>query len=86
MPLVKMPDFLRRLDRRRRYSRTNPDRTMSLIDHLHELLASNLYQKRPLRTKIGHATNCASLTTCARRACRVPNSRPMQEVCRAWDG
>jgi hypothetical protein len=37
MPLVKMPDFLRRLDRRCRYSRTNPDRTMSLIDHLHEL-------------------------------------------------
>jgi integrase len=34
MPLVKMPDFLWRLDRRRRYSRTNPDGTMSLIDHL----------------------------------------------------
>lgn len=37
MPLVKMPDFLRRLDRRRRYSRTNPDWTKSLIDHLQEL-------------------------------------------------
>ena len=37
MPHVKMPDFLRRLDRRRHYSRTTPDRTMSLIDHLHEL-------------------------------------------------
>jgi len=31
MPHVKMPDFLRRLDRRRHYSRTTPDRTMSLI-------------------------------------------------------
>jgi hypothetical protein len=37
MPPVKMPDFLRRLDRRRRYSRTHPDGTMSLIDHLHKL-------------------------------------------------
>jgi hypothetical protein len=37
MPHVKMPDFLRRLDRRRHYSRTIPDRTMSLIDHLQEL-------------------------------------------------
>ena len=37
MPHVKMPDFLRRLDRRRHYSRTNPDGTMSLIDHLQEL-------------------------------------------------
>ena len=37
MPQVKMPDFLRRLDRRRHYSRTNPDGTMSLIDHLQEL-------------------------------------------------
>jgi sec-independent protein translocase protein TatC len=37
MPHVKMPDFLRRLDRRRHYSRTNPAGTMSLIDHLQEL-------------------------------------------------